>query len=120
MELVSRSDAGGEFTAQGVKNQCQGPRRSTDYGLVNQTQSQGSGGASRLSWDECVLAGFNVLPQILTYSIILNSTPFALLSGQGPCTQLDSVMRVIDVWHACHWCFAMPVNPSLVFYHASH
>ena len=52
-----------------------------------------------------LLAGSNVLPEILlTYPIISNRTPFALLFGQGP-AQLDSVVRVIDVWHARHWCF---------------
>ena len=37
-----RSDAGGECTVQSLKHQCQGLRRSIDYGPTNQTQSQGA------------------------------------------------------------------------------
>ena len=54
------------------------------------------------------LAGFDVLPQILTYPMISIPTSFGLQFGRGICTQLDSVMRVIDVFmpviDVCHAC----------------
>ena len=39
----------------------------------------------------------------------LESYYVGLPFGRGARTQLDSAMRVIDGWHACHWCFIVPV-----------
>ena len=51
------------------------------------------------------------------YPIISNFNLFALLFGGGAWTQLDSAMRVIDVWHAYHWCFVMSV---IAVWHTRH
>ena len=60
LELVIRSDAGGELTVQAVKHDFQGPRRSIDYCCTaNQTQSQGSvekmGGCHRMYGKSCLV-----------------------------------------------------------------
>ena len=118
IELVIRSDAGGEFTAQAVTHQCQDPITSIDLGPANQTQSQWSAErtmdchwslAPCLQWDKCVLAGFSVWPQILTHPSISNLTPFDLLFDWGACTQLDYVMHVIGVLPCRSLMFVMPV-----------
>ena len=64
--------------------------------------------------DKCVpAAGLKVLPQSLNHPIISNTTPLYQLFDRGPCTQFDSVMRVIEfgipfigACHACHWCLS--------------
>ena len=120
MELVIRSDAGGEFTAQAVKHQCQGLRKSIHCGPANQTQSQGSvermGGCHRMHGksclvyrDKCVPAGLNALPQSLTHPIISNPTPFDLLFDRSLCTQIDAVMRVIRIYPCRSLMFVMSV-----------
>ena len=120
MDLVIRSDAGGEFTVQAVKHDYQGLTRSIDYYIANQTQSQRSvermGGCHRMHgkscvvyWDKCVPAGLNVLLQSLTHPIISNPTPFDILFDRGACMQLDSVMRVIGALSCRSLMFAMPV-----------
>ena len=59
LDLVIRSDTGGEFTVQAVKHDFQGLIRSIDYCTANQTQSQGSvermGGCHRMHDKSCLV-----------------------------------------------------------------
>ena len=60
LDLVIRSDTGGEFTVQAVKHDFQGRSMSIDYcGTANQTQSQGSvgkmGGCHRMYGKSCLV-----------------------------------------------------------------
>ena len=60
--------------------------------------------------DKCVpAAGLKVLPQSLNHPIISNTTPLYQLFDRGPCTQFDSVMRVIGVNPCRSLMFVMPV-----------
>lgn len=106
-------------TAKKAKHQCQGLRRSIHHDFANGTHSQGSaermGGCRRRLVSPGFFsgtsvyspsAGFNILPQIVAYSTHSNPTPLNLLFARGALTQLDSVMRVIAVWYACHWCLS--------------
>ena len=109
--LSLRSDAGGEFTASVVKHLCTWLKVSLDHGPADFARGQGSaermGGwfqetlsilcqAWPLRWDQYVLPACWIQRTTPDPTLPGNPTPFRLLFGRAPRTQLDTITRNVD------------------------
>ena len=109
--LSLRSDTGGEFTATVVKHLCKWLHVSLNYVPADFSRSHGTaermGGWFQetisilcqswpLRWDQYVLPACWIQRVTPDPSLPGNPTPFSLLFGREPHTQLDAITRNID------------------------